>query len=59
VRFSRSVRLAAWRPLDTELAESAVKSHARGGLARLRGVLPGLLDDEPLPAAAAHLVTDG
>jgi RNA polymerase sigma-70 factor (sigma-E family) len=30
----------------------AVKSHARDGLARLRVVAPGFLDEEPVPAAA-------
>jgi RNA polymerase sigma-70 factor (sigma-E family) len=38
---------------------SAVKSQARSGLARLRVVLPGFLDDEPVPAAAAHPGSDG
>jgi RNA polymerase sigma-70 factor (sigma-E family) len=37
----------------------AVKSHARGGLARLRVVAPGFLDEERLPAAAAHVGSDG
>ena len=36
----------------------AVKSYARGGLARLRVVAPGFLDEAPLPVAAT-LARDG
>jgi RNA polymerase sigma-70 factor (sigma-E family) len=41
------------------ISVGTVKSHARDGLARLRDEAPGLLDEEPVPAAAREGGGDG